>query len=119
MSLKKHIKIWKIILKCSKIKNINYAELCKNNDKVEYYKVILDDTKSTKRTILKREDKEKSNEIIKNILCCFALTNSSKIKYCQGMNFLATFLYDLTNNEEESFLLLTCLIDNTQLSKFI
>ena len=114
MSLEKHIKIWKIILKCSKIKNINYAELCKNNDKVEYYKVILDDTK---RTTLKREDKEKSNEIIKNILCCFALANSSKIKYCQGMNFLAAFLYDLTNNEEESFLLLTCLIDNTQLSK--
>ena len=114
MSLEKHIKIWKMILKCSKLKNINYEELCKNNDKVEYYKVILDDTK---RTTLKNIDKEKSNEIVKNILCCFALKNNSKVKYCQGMNFLAAFLYDLTNKEEESFLLLTCLIDNTQLSK--
>ena len=114
MSLEKHVKIWKMILKCSKLKNVNYKELCKNNDKVEYYKVILDDTK---RTTLKNINKEKSNEIMKNILCCFALQNSSKIKYCQGMNFLAAFLYDLTNKEEDSFLLLTCLIDNTQLSK--
>ena len=114
ISLEKHIKIWKIILKCSKIKNINYDELYKNNDQIEYYKVILDDTK---RTILKSKDKEKSQEIIKNILICFVKTNFSKIKYCQGMNFLAAFFYDITNNEKESFLLFTSIIDNTQLAK--
>ena len=114
LSLDKHIKIWKTILGCSKMKNINYFELCKNAEQVEYYKVILDDTK---RTTLKSKEKEESNEIIKNILCCFSLENSSKIKYCQGMNFLAAFLYDLTNNEEETFLLFTCLIDNTELAK--
>jgi len=114
LSLKKHIKIWKVILGCSKMKDINYTELCKNNEQVEYYKVIIDDTKRTK---LKNQDFEKSKEITKNILCCFALKNTSKIKYCQGMNFLAAFFYDVTNNEEDSFLLLTCLIDNTQLSK--
>ena len=96
------------------MKNINYFELCKNAEQVEYYKVILDDTK---RTTLKSKEKEESNEIIKNILCCFSLENSSNIKYCQGMNFLAAFLYDLTNNEEEAFLLFTCLIDNTELAK--
>ena len=96
------------------MKDINYTELCKNNEQVEYYKVIIDDTKRTK---LKNQDFEKSKEITKNILCCFALKNTSKIKYCQGMNFLAAFFYDVTNNEEDSFLLLTCLIDNTQLSK--
>ena len=114
ISLEKHIKIWKIILKCSKLKNLNYSELCKNNDKIEYYKVILDDTK---RTTLKTKGKEEAKDIIKNILCCFVKKNSSKIKYCQGMNFLAAFLYDLTNNEEDSFLLLTSLIDNTSLAK--
>ena len=114
LSLEKHIKIWKVILGCSKMKDINYTELCKNNEHVEYYKVIIDDTKRTK---LKNLDSEKSEKITKNILCCFALKNTSKIKYCQGMNFLTAFLYDITNNEEDAFLLLTCLIDNTQLSK--
>ena len=114
LSIQKHINIWKTILGCSKIKNINYLELCKNAEKAEYYKVIIDDTK---RTTLKSKGKEESNEIIKNILCCFSLKNSSKINYCQGMNFLAAFLYDLTNNEEETFLLFTCLIDNTELAK--
>ena len=114
LSLEKHIKIWKIILKCSKFKDINYEELRNNNDQIEFYKVILDDTK---RTVLKSKDKEKSQEIIKNILISFVKINSSKIKYCQGMNFLAAFFYDITNNEEESFLLLTSIIDNTQLAK--
>ena len=114
ISLEKHITIWKIILGCSKIENINYTELCKNNEEVEYYKVIMDDTK---RTTLKGKDKDKSNEIIKNILCCFVKQNALKIKYCQGMNFLAALFYDLTTKEEDSFLLLTCLIDNTQLAK--
>ena len=114
LSLEKHIKIWKIILKCSKIKSLNYTELCKNNEKIEYYKVILDDTK---RTALKAKNKEESKDIIKNILCCSVKANKSKIKYCQGMNFLAAFLYDITSNEEESFLLLTSLIDNTLLAK--
>ena len=88
--------------------------LCKNNENVEYYKVIVDDTKRTK---LKNKNIGKSTDIIKNILCCFAKKNSSKIKYCQGMNFLAAFFYDLTNNEKDSFILFTSLIDNTQLSK--
>ena len=114
LSLEKHIKIWKIILKCSKIKSLNYTELCKNNEKIEYYKVILDDTK---RTALKAKNKDESKDIIKNILCCSVKANKSKIKYCQGMNFLAAFLYDITSNEEESFLLLTSLIDNTLLAK--
>jgi hypothetical protein len=114
LSLEKHIKIWKVLLNCYKMKDIDYIDLCKNNENVEYHKVILDDTKRTK---LKNKNKGESNEIIKNILCCLVKKNTSKIKYCQGMNFLAAYFYDLTNDEKDSFILFTSLIDNTQLSK--
>ena len=114
LSIQKHVDVWKIVLKCYKMKHINYKDLCKNNKHVDYYKVIVDDTK---RTFLRNKNQEESIKIMENILCCFSLSNASKIKYCQGMNFLAAFFYDLTNNEETSFLLFTSLVDNTKLSE--
>ena len=112
ISIEKRIKIWEIILFNEEIKNIKYKENIEEWEKLEDYKVITDDTK---RTSLINKDKEKTKEIVKNILCCFISKNNYDIRYCQGMNFIVAVLYDLTNNEEISYLLFKSLIENTNL----
>ena len=112
LSSEKRIKIWKIILHCEKMQINNYQEIIKEIKESEDFKVIMDDTK---RTFLLNKDKEKTQNIVKNILYCFILKNNYNIKYCQGMNFMVAFLYDLTNDEELSFILFKSLIENTNL----
>ena len=113
LSIEKRIKIWKIILNVEEM-NINYKEMCKDFEEIKEYKVIMDDTK---RTSLINKDKEKTQEIVRNILCCFISKNNYNIRYCQGMNFIVAFLYDLTNDEELSFILFKSLIENTNLNQ--
>ena len=113
LSIDKRIKLWKIILNVKEM-NFNYKEICKDFEEIEEYKVIMDDTK---RTSLINKDKEKTQEIVRNILCCFISKNNYNIRYCQGMNFIVAFLYDLTNDEELSFILFKSLIENTNLNQ--
>ena len=115
----KHLNIWKITLGCSKMKKIDYKYLCKNNEEVENYKIIVEDIKrTTKKNYKNKEKEEKSRNCLINILSTFCRINSLKIQYCQGMNFLVVFLYDLTNNkEEDTFYLFSNLMYNTELLK--
>ena len=113
LSIDKRIKLWKIILNVKEM-NFNYKEMCKDFEEIEEYKVIMDDTK---RTSLINKDKEKTQEIVRNILCCFISKNNYNIRYCQGMNFIVAFLYDLTNDEELSFILFKSLIEKTNLNQ--
>ena len=112
LPIEKRIKIWEIILCNEEIKKFKYKKMIEDFEKLEDYNVIMDDTK---RTSLINKDKEKTKEIVKNILCCFILNNNYDIRYCQGMNFIVAVIYDLTNNEEISFLLFKSLIENTNL----
>jgi len=112
LSIEKRIEIWKIILNCEKMNNNKYKEILKHLKESEDFKVIMDDTK---RTFLLNKDKEETQNIVKNILFCFISKNNYNIKYCQGMNFIVAFLYDLTNNEELTFNLFKSLIENTEL----
>ena len=112
LPIEKRLKIWEIILFNKETKKIKYKENIKEWEKLEDYKVITDDTK---RTSLINKDKEKTKEIVKNILCCFISSNIYDIRYCQGMNFIVAVIYDLTNNEEISYLLFKSLIENTNL----
>ena len=112
LPMEKILKIWQIILFNEDNKIINYKEICENLKEIEDNKVIMDDTK---RTNLANKDKEKTQEIVKNILCCFISKNNYNIRYCQGMNFIVAFLYDLTDNEELTFILFKSLIENTNL----
>ena len=112
LSKEKRIKIWQIILLNKEANNVNYKEILKDLNEIEDSKVIMDDTK---RTFLANKDKEKTQEIVKNILSCFISKNNYNIRYCQGMNFIVAFLYDLTDNEELSFILFKSLIENTNL----
>ena len=99
------------------MKKMNY--LCKDNEEVENYRIIVEDIKRTTiKNYINKEKEEKSRNCLINILCSFFRINSSKIQYCQGMNFLVAFLYDLTNNkEEDTFSLFSNLVFNTELSK--
>lgn len=39
-----------------------------------------------------------------------------KVNYCQGMNYVASFIYQLTKSQEESFYLMFGLLENTEFS---
>ena len=96
LSKEKRIKIWQIILLNKEANNVNYKEILKDLNEIEDSKVIMDDTK---RTFLANKDKEKTQEIVKNILSCFISKNNYNIRYCQGMNFIVAFLYQLCNDK--------------------
>ena len=61
-----------------------------------------------------RKKKENSPQIIHNILISFVYSEN-KINYVQGINSILGFLYDLTENEEETFHLLISIFIMTQL----
>ncbi len=58
---------------------------------------------------------EESRNAISNILKAIADINP-KINYCQGMNYVASFLYQLSQNEEETFYLMLGLLLHTEFS---
>jgi hypothetical protein len=53
--------------------------------------------------------------MLKNILTALAFIRP-EIGYCQGMNFIGGALINLTDNEEKSFWIFLCFIDNIQLN---
>ena len=109
----KHVKIWKSILKCNSLKKkYSYKEILTQIDIEEDPKKnnIID--LDVKRTTFKN-DIEKGRLAITKILKGFVYVEN-KIKYCQGMNYIAAFLYQITGyQEEESFYLMLGLIKNS------
>ncbi len=51
---------------------------------------------------------------LKNILRTYSFYNS-EIMYCQGMNFLAAFLYLFFNDEEKTFKAFVGLVDKLEM----
>ena len=114
MSIKNHLKIWKILLKYNKIKGkYNYKKIIeeiKNNpDSIETKDVIKLDVMRT----LFLKDVELNREKIENILKAVA-KESPNITYCQGMNYIAAFLLNITNDEEDSFYIFLSLLFSTE-----
>ena len=69
--------------------------------------------KDVKRTAFIKDNKEHFNNL-KNILICF-VSILPEIGYCQGMNYVVSFLYQLLNlNEEQTFYFLCGLVLNTK-----
>ena len=75
---------------------------------------IIQINKDINRTYLKKKD-EHSADMIYNILISFVYSEH-KINYVQGINDITGFIYDLTENEEETFLLLISIFSMTQIS---
>jgi len=55
-------------------------------------------------------------QAITNILIAIAYVKP-KVNYCQGMNYIASFLLHLVKNEEETFFLMYGLFENTDFSQ--
>ena len=125
MDTKKHIDIWKILLNYSEIKklydyqkikkelNIDNKNYFNNLEKMRNSKDIVDlDVLRTHFDKDKEKNQLKISYIIKAIR--FAKNN---LKYCQGMNYIAAFLLNIMDNEEEVFYLFLSIFDSTDYGK--
>ena len=107
-SIKIHIEIWKIFLNCKKLKEMNkniYENFKKDIETPEtiekyqkVFKVIDADINRTEFI----HSKDKGLIAINYILKSLQLYNFEN-NYCQGINYIASYLYQNTLNEEESF----------------
>ena len=116
LDVSKHIMIWKILLNYTKtsIEN-NYEEIKQKvevNPNKEQYKVVDLDVKRTKFISDNRLNQVKIGNILKSISFIH-----SELNYCQGMNYIAAFLLNITNNEEESFYLFLSILIQTEYGK--
>ena len=118
LSLDKEIKIWYCLLKITDIKKkYNYKEIIEKINKENNLipnNVLEIINLDVKRTFFK-ENIEKNREILSNILKTIAYVKP-KLNYCQGMNFIASFLFQLLDDEIETFYLMISIIDHTEFS---
>ena len=63
------------------------------------------------RTIHEKDNKEEMRKRMSRILYSFARKNPY-IGYCQGMNFIVSFLLTMQFSDEEVFWLLNCIMEN-------
>ena len=124
LSIDSHIKLWREYLKIEKIKkNLSYQDIKKSIDysienghikeELKEGKNIFLIEKDVLRTLFIQKNKEHADNL-KYILVCFLFTFPD-IGYCQGMNCMASFLYQLLGyNEEETFYFLCGLETNTK-----
>ena len=118
ISVKKRVNIWKAYLKYNNtITLYNYKQILEETQtdffKKENEASIIQIEKDKNRTYLRKKN-EDSPQIIYNILISFVY-NENKINYVQGINSILGFLYDLTENEEETFHLLISIFIMTQI----
>ena len=107
-SIEKHIEIWKIFLNSNKLKEMNkniyenfMRELNSKETNEKYFKIFKIIEVDINRTgfIL---DKPNSSIAASNILKSLHLYNLDT-NYYQGMNYMASYIYQNTLKEEESF----------------
>ena len=107
LSIKNRINIWKSCLKCNFYSSIfNYNQLLSKVNEPqsinENQKMMDQIVKDLKRTKYRYQE---SPAALFKLLRCFAYSNN-KINYYQGMNLVSLFLYELTRNEQEAFIIL-------------
>ena len=129
MDIKTHLNIWKILLDYYEIKKLyNYSEIKKqlgipstieeimknfNIEDFQNSKDIIDlDIVRTHFSSNKTENQLKIRNILKSMRQA-----KYNLKYCQGMNYVAAFLLNITNSEEEAFYLFLCIFDGTDYGK--
>ena len=129
MDIKTHLSIWKILLDYYQIKKTyNYSEIKKElgidasieeimkSTSIEDFqnsKDIIDlDIVRTSFTTKKLQNQLRIRNILKSIRQA-----KNNLKYCQGMNYIAAFLLNITNDEEEAFYLFLSIFDGTDYGK--
>ena len=98
------LNIWSNLLKISKIKKgYDYQEiLSKVKDEKSKYEIKID----IDRTAVNSDNSELHREKLSNILLALSQCNGD-IKYCQGMNFIASVLYEIFGEEEAFYIFLS------------
>ena len=111
LSNKIRLSIWQNLLGISELKKkYKYKEILANanEDKVKH-EIELDVIRTT---IGEVENPQETRMQITNVLYAVSQLNG-KIKYCQGMNFIVQFLYEIYG-EEESFYIFLAFFKNTE-----
>ena len=103
------LNIWSNLLQIAKIKKeYNYQEiLTKTNDEKAKYEIKIDVDRTAVDTDGVEFHRQKLNDILYVISQC-----NGDIKYCQGMNFIASVLYEIFG-EEEAFYIFLSFFKNT------
>ena len=129
MDIKTHLSIWKILLDYYEIKKTyNYSEIKKElgidasieeimkSTSIEDFQISKDiidlDIVRTSFTTNKLQNQLRIRNILKSIRQA-----KNNLKYCQGMNYIAAFLLNITNDEEEAFYLFLSIFDGTDYGK--
>ena len=133
-NIKEHMQIWKCFLKCNSIykraglDNYTYESIIEtifsdeeNNLKDFKNDIRIIDLDIPRSPFKYKQEKELSYKALKNILYSFLYIND-KIKhkniiYYQGINYVSTFLYEMTHNEEDCVLILSGLFYSTEYSE--
>ena len=111
----KHFEMWFNYLKYDKNK-CNYNIKSTETKKAKNLDNILDIIQLDVNRTHFDTDKENKRKIIKNVLISLAYTYP-EVSYCQGMNYIALFLLEVTNNEEKSFDIFSAILSKTEYSK--
>ena len=108
INLQKHLLIWKKILHSNiKIKN---PEKFPNFSFEDLKKKFPEENKNNRFELIRLDvmrmsfatNQKEKREQIENILRCLSIQHP-ETDYCQGMNYIASFLLHFTNDEKESF----------------
>ena len=111
LSNKIRLSIWQNLLGISELKKkYKYKEILSNaNEEKVKHEIELDVIRTT---IGKVKNPQETREQITNVLYAVSQLNG-KIKYCQGMNFVVQFLYEIYG-EEEAFYIFLAFFKNTE-----
>ena len=113
VNTKIRLSIWRNVLKVKELKKkYNYQELLKatEGNKKLHNEVKID----VVRTYI--GDQERTDEIrdkMINVLKVIA-SNNEESKYCQGMNYIAEFMFELMESEEDAFYIFMGFFENTE-----
>ena len=118
ISLDKRLIIWKSYLRFNSTSSLyDYKSILEETTteifKKENEEAIIQINKDINRTYFRTNNKNIPN-ILFNILTSFVYSEN-KINYVQGINSITGFIYDLTQNEEDTFHFLICLFNFTQI----
>ena len=106
------MKIWEYLLNYKH--NNNYKEIIekisKKENRQEIFELIELDVK--RMWFGENEKTELVRKALNNILFSLAYLHP-KVGYSQGMNCIASFLYDICESEEEAFIIFNCILEST------
>ena len=104
------IKIWEYLLNYKN--NINYKEIIAKINKKENKQESFDIIELDVKRMWFGDETEEIRKSLNNILCSLAYLHP-KLGYSQGMNCIASLLYDICESEEEAFKIYNCILEST------